>query len=450
MEGTFKYIQDSKTDVLLSDSVRYHLAFHPMAKPHLLSRPFPFNKAGIYPALFESWIEKYKTMLDYDIFRERYAEPTLSLKYDDGGAKTSANEIQKAYDRAGRLRSLVLPSTLAAQFLESSNLSSADTIYNSPINRENETINILFRGNNLDTESDTNKASSVTGLTKEQERHKAMCEIIDEAFMGLMEKVLWFNFGNTLPCQPIIYTPFIAAKDMNQIRENIRLATDLGLAVKAEIFEELGIPVPKDQKEMLLRPNTSFAADAAFEETIETEGDIEDSLETPIEENIETKEPMPSEPFLTASQVKTGKYGFSLSTLKRMLKDKKIRGWRVYGRWRFLESDLEKVMGEMIFGNSEESKKDYQEFNDNGIQLPESIRENIRKAVKSTEYQDSIAAKWAQRIANEGTISLHWAKVMREFWDENSGYLGKDASDKEREMAQLFGGKAAKQYFAKK
>jgi len=430
----------------------------------------------------------------------------------------------------GRLRSLVLPSTLAAQFLESSNLSSADTIYNSPINRENETINILFRGNNLDTESDTNKASSVTGLTKEQERHKAMCDIIDEAFMGLMEKVLWFNFGNTLPCQPIIYTPFIAAKDMNQIRENIRLATDLGLAVKAEIFEELGIPVPEDQKEMLLRPSTSFAPDANLgidEPTLDSSGiempnqsaemtslngaqitslvDLITQVSTkalpkeaaleiikngfpqipmesiinmldsasstlasqtnsqaePFEEDIEditdetdedlvSKEPMPDEPYLTPAQIKTGKYGFSLSTLKRFRKDGLIRGWKPGGRWRFLISDLDKAMDKFLVGNTDESKKDYQEFNDNGIQLPESIRENIRKAVKSTEYQDSIAAKWAQRIANEGTISLHWAKVMREFWDENSGYLGKDASDKEREMAQLFGGKAAKQYFAKK
>lgn len=181
-DGNLLYIQDGGQVVNLSESSgRFIFAVDPEDEDQLMIKPIPFTELGSQKRVFDVWVDKTYTRLDGRLYRNRFAEPTLDISYDpiDSNSKQDAEVIYNAYNSSGKLRSMKHPASVVTQYL-GDKASATTSIFRDDMSEQNSEATKGLKGQNMSTELHSNRATSKTGMSYDDELLSAISATRDQ------------------------------------------------------------------------------------------------------------------------------------------------------------------------------------------------------------------------------------------------------------------------------
>lgn len=261
---------------------KFIIAFRPQDQKNCIKKPLPFDELGIQRRLFRPLVDKIYAILGRRTFDDLFTDPVLDLAYEpEKDAISDASAIYNIYTAGGRLRALKHTKSLSVQFLQSQDATVSQNL-TARIEADNAEITKAINGDNLGTESISNRASSVQGYNKLLNRDRAVIQWIDSIInTKVIPLLMKTNFPNMLHLTPYAQTIVREEKNISQELDVIRVFFEHGgVMTRKEFDERLGYETPKgEENKLLASPNRIIAEDTI--ESEDTQAQDEKQIQSP-------------------------------------------------------------------------------------------------------------------------------------------------------------------------
>jgi|GEM_PF-3060804 len=255
-EGNLLYIQDGAQAMNISDRpTQFIFAIDPADADQLMIKPVPFTEIGSQKRVFDTWVDKVYTRVDGRKYRNRFAEPTLDVSYDNQDPNNAADAatIYGAYNANGKLRSIKHPSTVTVDYIGADAVSTT-SVFRDDLDTHNSEATKGLKGQDMSTEKDSTRATSATGMAYDDEMLSSVCAIRDQILADqLLIPIRDLNFpeGKRYPVHFCTKLP-----EEFKAPEVIRLvesASSMGAEfTEGEVANLYRLPVNSDRENMIL------------------------------------------------------------------------------------------------------------------------------------------------------------------------------------------------------
>ncbi|MBC7576130.1 MAG: DUF935 domain-containing protein, partial [Tardiphaga sp.] len=247
---------DGVTPLLRSDGGDVPLAPFKFVKTVIRAKSGLPIRSGIARLAAWSWMFKAFTQRDWAIFTQTFGQPVRVGKYPAGATEKDKDTLFAAVANIAGDCAAIIPESMTIDFIEAGNVGASHALYKERADWCDQQVSKAILGQTATTDA-------IAGGHAVGQEHRKVQEDIERADAKALSAVLnrdlvvpmiMLNFGPQ-PQYPRLRIGRADEADIKQLTDSVATLVPFGLKVgKAWMNDQLGIPDPEDDEELLTAP----------------------------------------------------------------------------------------------------------------------------------------------------------------------------------------------------